>query len=79
MEKLEGAPDAIPTTRGVEPSVPLWGCSLPALQKETSVPCEGTPRPHGSPTAARFAPRLLRESAGRGSGQGSALPCVRQD
>lgn len=79
VEKLDGAPDAIPTTHGVGPSVPLWGCSLPASQKETSVPCEGTPRPPGSPTAARFAPRLLRESAGRGSGQGSALPRVRQD
>lgn len=80
MEKLDelsaapgAAPGAAPIACDVGPSVPLWGCNLPSLQREISVACEGTQRPLRSPVAARFAPRLLRERAGPGSGR--ALPC----
>lgn len=77
LDELSGAPGAAPTTRDVGPYVPLWGCSLPSLQREILVPCEGTQKPLRSPMAARFAPQLLRERAGQGSGRGTALPCIR--
>lgn len=76
-DELSGAPGATPAY-GVGPSVPLWVFSFPSLQREMSIPCEGTQKPLRSLKTAGFVPQLLQKRAGWGSGWGTTLSHVRQ-
>lgn len=72
-DELGGAPGAAPTACGVGPSVPLWVCSLPSLQREISMPCEATQSPSGSQRQQVLLLSCCRR--GQGKGPGEALPC----